>query len=54
MRGGLAETWTMVKLGTRRTTERVRDGNLHLRIARAVYLLDALDIDVLRLVKVKG
>ncbi len=41
MRGGLAETWAMVELGSRRTTERVRDGNSPPTAARAVFLPDA-------------
>ena len=36
--GGPAETWTMVELGTRRTTERVRDGNSLPKVARAAVL----------------
>jgi hypothetical protein len=40
MRGGLAETWAMVELGSRRTTERVRDGNSPPTVARTVFLPD--------------
>ncbi len=43
MRGGLAETWAMVELGSRRTTERVRDGNSPPTAARAVFLPDTSD-----------
>jgi hypothetical protein len=40
MRGGLAETWAMVELGTHRTTERVRTGHSPPNAARAVFLPD--------------
>ncbi|MGR3174415.1 MAG: hypothetical protein ACUZ8N_07425 [Candidatus Scalindua sp.] len=40
MRRGLAESWAMVELGTRRTTERVRDGNSLPTGACAVFLPD--------------
>jgi hypothetical protein len=40
MRGGLAETWAMVELGTRRTTERVRIGHSPPNAACAVFLPD--------------
>ena len=36
--GGLAETWVMVELGTRRTIERVRVGNSLPNAACAVFL----------------
>ena len=36
--GGLAETWVMVELGTRRTIERVRVGNSPPNAACAVFL----------------
>ena len=36
--GGLAETWTMVELGTRRTTERVRAGHSPPKVVRAAIL----------------
>ena len=38
MRGGLAETWIMVELGTHCTTERVHVGNSSPKAARAVFL----------------
>ena len=41
MRRGLTEPWAMVELGSRRTTERVRDGNSLPTGARAVFLPDA-------------
>ena len=44
MRRGLAESWAMVELGTRRTTERVRDGNSLPTGACAVFLPDSLPI----------
>ena len=44
MRRGLAESWAMVELGTRRTTERVRDGNSPPTVARAVFLPDYLSL----------
>jgi hypothetical protein len=40
MRGGLAETWAMVELGTRCTTERAHVGNSLPKVARAVFLPD--------------
>jgi hypothetical protein len=40
--GGLAETWVMVELGTRRTIERVRVGNSLPKTARTVFLPDPL------------
>jgi len=40
MRGGLAESWAMVELGTRRTTERVRVGNSPPTVRRTVFLPD--------------
>jgi hypothetical protein len=40
MREGRAETWTMVELGTRSTTERVLDGNSLPKVARAALLPD--------------
>jgi len=40
MRGGLAETWIKVELGTRRTTERVRVGNSPPKVACAAILPD--------------
>ena len=42
MRGGLAETWAMVELGTHCTTERVHDGNSPPKAERAVFLPDPL------------
>ncbi|MCP5002881.1 MAG: hypothetical protein GY941_02875, partial [Planctomycetes bacterium] len=42
MRGGLAETWVMVELGSRRTTERVRNGNSPPTVARTVFLPDVM------------
>ncbi len=42
MRGGLAETWVMVELGSRRTTERVRNGNSPPKVARTVFLPDVM------------
>ncbi len=46
MRGGLAKTWAMVELGTRRTTEKVRDGNSTPTVARVVFLPDHSVIQV--------
>ena len=40
MRGGLVETWTMVELGPRRITERMRVGNSPPTVARAIFLPD--------------
>ena len=40
MRGGLTETWAMVELGPRCTTERVQVGNSLPTAARAVFLPD--------------
>ncbi len=40
MRGGLVETWTMVELGSRRITERMRAGNSPPKVARAIFLPD--------------
>ena len=38
--GGLAETWVMVELGTRRITERGRNGNSPPKAERVVFLPD--------------
>jgi hypothetical protein len=58
MRGGLAETWAKVELGTRRATERARIGNSPSKVARAVFLPDhkngILDKDKIGCIKRRG
>ena len=46
MRGGLAETWAMVELGTHRITERVRTGHSPPNAARVVFLPDRVRVRV--------